>query len=470
ALAAAAVLALVGALAGRRPLWLDEAASATLADLPGASFRHVLLDREGNGLLHTVLLRGWQHVAPGDLGLRLPSLLATVIACVLLGLLADRLLSRRAALVAPVLLAANPVAVRYAVEARSYALLLALAVAAGLLLDRAVRRPSAGAFAAYAAVAGVAVYAHYFAVFMTAAHVLALLLVPQPGLRLRHLVPGAVLYLGLVSGLPRLMTDDAASGVGYLAGSPFAKALLVGAPVVGAVLLAALAVLVLHRRRQGRPLPLRAAPEQWPAVLLACWLLVPVGLAVAVSALRQPVLAPRYLVVCVPPAVLVLAAALDRLPWRRALAPLTAAAVVLGVLAGLAYVRTQDEDWPGAVRAVQASASPQDRVLFVAPYVRLPFARYADPAPAAAPAFPALPWDADPAPLFFYVPLPEDDVAAAVRDVPVVHLVVSHVGLYGSGDPVYAAVRAALERSHSVTGEEVLRGVVVQRWERTASR
>ncbi len=270
----------------------------------------------------------------------------------------------------------------------------------------------------------------------------------------------------MVSGLPRLMTDEAASGVGYLDGSPFARALLVGAPVVAVLGLTVVAALALRRRAQGRPLPLRAAPEHWPAVLVTCWLLVPVALAVAVSALKQPVLAPRYLVVCVPPAVLALAAVLDRLPWRRALVPLTAAGVVLGLLAGLAYVRTQDEDWPGAVAAVTAGAGPADRVLFVAPYVRLPFARYAAPPPPAPPRAPgAVPWGADLADLFFYVPLPEDDVAAAVRDAPVVHLVVSHVGLYGEADPDVTAVLDALGRAHRLASEQVLRGVVVQRWE-----
>ena len=307
-------------------------------------------------------------------------------------------------------------------------------------------------------------YAHYFAVLMTAAHACAVLLVRGTGVRVRHVAPAAVLYVGVVSGLPRLMTDEAASGVGYLDGSPFARALLVGAPVVAVVALTAVAALAVRRRSQGRPLPLRASPEQWPAVLVTCWLLVPVALAVAVSALKQPVLAPRYLVVCVPPAVLALAAVLDRLPWRRALVPRTAAGVVLGLLAGLAYVRTQDEDWPGAVAAVTAGAGPADRVLFVAPYVRLPFARYAAPPPAAPPALPALPWGADLADLFFYVPLPEDDVAAAVRGAPVVDLVVSHVGLYGEADPDVTAVLDALGRAHRLASEQVLRGVAVQRW------
>ena len=455
----AALLAGLLVVLGRRPLWLDEAASSTLAALPGAAFRHVLLDREGNGLLHTLLLRGWREVLPGDLGLRVPSVLASFAAVVLLAVLAERWFGQRVALLAAVLLVANPVVVRYAVEARSYALVLALACLSTALLDRAVRRPTAASFAVYAAVLGVSVYAHYFALFLAVGHGVALLLVRLPGVRLRTLVPGGVLYILIVSGLPRLMTDDAAAGVGYLGDAPLARALPV---LLAAFAVAGLALVAVAARRR----TLRQPAERWPLVLTLCWLVVPLVLAVVVSALRQPVLAPRYLILCVPPAVLVLALGLDG-AWRRygrwpALSAVSLVCV-LGVLLGAAYVQRQDEDWDRVGRLLATSRSGE-RVLFVAPYSRLPYERYHLDQTKAEPAYPDIAWGGNLEPLFFYVPLPEPAVRASLTDARGVWLVLSHVSLYGSDDPTVATVDGVLKRRFRLADTTTLDGVDVQHW------
>ena len=455
---ACALLPLLLLVTRDRPLWLDEAASATMAELPAASLRRVLLDREGNGLLHTLLLRAWRELAPGDEGLRALSVLAAVAGVVLATLLARQLLDRRAVLLVPPLLVANPLLVRYAAEARSYALLLALAAASGLLLVRAVRTPTAGRWLAYALVAGLAVYAQYFALLMVAGQLLALLLLRRAGLRPRHLAPAAVLLLALLAPLPRLMTDDAAGGVGYLAGSPLSTLLPLG------VLVAAggTAVVLAVRWRHARP-SLRVGQDRWPLVLLVSWLVTPVVLAVLLSVLQRPVLAPRYFMVCLPPAVLLLAWALSRLPLRAGV-PATVLVCLAGTAIGGVWIDRHTEAWDEVGRYVAATAGPGDEVLFVEPYVRIPYERHHS-AEGTTPAYPELPWGGDLAPLFFFTPLPEPAVAAAVRGAPQVHVVVSHVGLYDDDDPAYSEVAAALTRAgFRQADERAFQGVVVERW------
>jgi mannosyltransferase len=394
--------------------------------------------------------------------------LAGVAAVLLLTAFADRLLGRRVALLVPPLLVTNPLFVRYAVEARSYALLLALACASGLLLLRAVRAPSTSRCLAYAVLCGVAVYAQYFTLLMVAGQLLAVLLLRGSGLRARHVLPAAAALLLLLAPLPRLMTEAAAGGVGYLEGSPLARVL---PPLLAvAVAVAAVAVgLAVRRRPRGTPVPLRVAADGWPIVLLVLWLVVPVVLAVLLSVLRSPVLAPRYFTVCLPPAVLLLAWLLSRRPLGLAV-PAVALLGAAGLAVGVAWIDRQSEDWDAVAAHVAATADAGDEVLFVAPYVRLPYERYHRSATAADPAYPGLPWDADLAPLFFFTPMPQAEVRAAVRDARDVHLVVSHVGLYDSGDPAYREVTDALtSASFALVGERLFQGVVVQQWSASPS-
>ena len=108
--------------------------------------------------------------------------------------------------------------------------------------------------------------------------------------------------------------------------------------------------------------------------------------------------------------------------------------------------------------------------MFVAPYVRIPFARYWDGAAAEragiVPVLPSLGWRDDPSPLFSVQPLPGDRVAAAVAGLPRVWVVVSHVQLYGGADPVYEADQAALRATFVLTVTQPYHGVLVQRWDR----
>src|SRR5207245_2897434 len=74
--------------------------------------------------------------------------------------------SERAALIAAALAAVNPYLVWYSQEARSYSLLVLLSALSLLLFARALREPTRRAFVAWGVVSALAVFTHYFAVFL----------------------------------------------------------------------------------------------------------------------------------------------------------------------------------------------------------------------------------------------------------------------------------------------------------------
>lgn len=131
-------------------LWSDEDIALDRSQLPLGQLLGSLPVEHAP--LYFVLLRAWTALAGhGDLALRFPSALAGTLAVPLGVQVASRLAGRWAGATVGLLLASQPFAVSYGQEARMYALLLALSLAAPLAIlraerasaDRAQRRPSA---------------------------------------------------------------------------------------------------------------------------------------------------------------------------------------------------------------------------------------------------------------------------------------------------------------------------------------
>ncbi len=155
-------------LAGQS-LWSDEditldrartALGALLAGLPGEQ-----------APLYFVVVRAWTRLAgESDLALRFPSLLAGVAGVPLAFAVARRLTDRPTALAAGALAATSPFLVSYGQEARMYALLFALglaALAAALAADDA-GRPACGRWLACGALTAATVYTHYYGLLVAA--------------------------------------------------------------------------------------------------------------------------------------------------------------------------------------------------------------------------------------------------------------------------------------------------------------
>ncbi|MBL0795956.1 glycosyltransferase family 39 protein [Pseudomonas sp. B7] len=170
-------------------IWGDEGSSLLLARYsPGVIWTHAAFDVHPP--LYFMLLHGWIGMfGDGLLAIRSFSALAG-IATVGLGVsLVDRLATRRAAIIAGVLLALLPTAVRYSQEVRMYALLGLLLIGATLVLVKWIRRPQRHRYLLiYALLMTAALYTHYFAVLAALSHWLYLGLIRLlPGYRLKHL-------------------------------------------------------------------------------------------------------------------------------------------------------------------------------------------------------------------------------------------------------------------------------------------
>ena len=158
----AAVLGLVGL--GRESVWLDEAITARVGEMPASQFLQTITGREANSAFFSLLVRPWLAAAGnGPEALRAPSVVAFVAAVPAFYLLATKLFDRRVGLVAAALLSVNPFALYYAQTARAYSLLLLLSIVSAFLYLRMLDITSWRRVLAWVGVSVLAGWTHFFA-------------------------------------------------------------------------------------------------------------------------------------------------------------------------------------------------------------------------------------------------------------------------------------------------------------------
>ena len=358
---------------GSRSLWGDEAFSVALAGQPAGEFWLVVTESQANMSLYYVLLKGWTAFGQDETSVRALSLAAAVLAVLVLFVAAERLFGRRVAVLASLLLAVNPFFLRYAQEARAYSLVLLLATAATAVFLALEEHPhGAPAEAAYVVIGALAMYAHFFAIFVLGSHLLALAIARRP-LRAQVVrlacvgvlsLPLALFVLfrdaGQVSHLTRPTPTDVREALTQLAGGTGPLLLLYG-----------LAVLV------GVWSWLRAADQwrRWPLTVAVTWATTPIVGAVVVS-LGKPLFAPRFLTIALPGIALLVAAGLARLRPAATLAAL----VLVVALSVVQVARVQgkpQEDFRAATAFVLERAAPGDAIAFYRTSRRIPFEYYA---------------------------------------------------------------------------------------------
>ncbi|MHB8059824.1 MAG: glycosyltransferase family 39 protein [Gaiellaceae bacterium] len=369
---------------GRRSFWLDESVSVTGARLDWSGFLHWIHASEGNMSLYHLLLFGWARVVgSSEVAARSLSAVAGVASVAVLFLLAKRLAGMRVALLAGLLMAVNPLYVRYAQEARGYSLCLLLVTLASYLFVRALDRPSWANWIAYTLVAGLSAYAHVFALLVPASHAVSLLFVDRRALPRRKLAISAGLLLLSQAPLAYLLAASGqSSAVGWVASNNAVGRLFVEIharkPLAGAVLiLGAVFLLFVYRplaRRFGSP---THATSTWSRLFVMSWLLVPPVLVAGFAVVHEPLFLARYFIVCLPPAVFLLALILDRIRRPELVTAATLALVLLSLVPVVRwYSSGQVENWRGAARSVARATKPGDGVLFFSSFVRVPFALY----------------------------------------------------------------------------------------------
>ncbi len=503
------------------PLWLDEATSVVYVRAPWSQFVQVVTGPELNQVLYHLLLRPWAALVSSPAALRAPSLVfsvATVVAAADAGRRLFLLLPRPGRALAPVAgavaaLAAgtNGMVAAYGADARGYSLELFLVTASIAALLRLIARPRTRTAVVWGLLAGLAAYAHFFALLPWIASLVAVVAaLPASRVPRRLLLVSLVPVVVLV--VPIAVYVATGNGNTAWVGSPttgrFTSALAViaggdaGGQQAGTVgvLVAQAAVLVLvglvgcglvdlvhTARRTGR------STATFVTALPLALVGVPFVLALVVG-FAYPVFFSRYLIVCVPGVVLLVATAVARRltpdlrpvpadgarpgPWvpgtGREKVVATAATLGLvagGGLVGLGVVGSSRcthgacvrENWSAVAERISGRARPGDVVaVYQADTVRPYLAAVgALPASRRAPIARELVWPVpgpyDPAGARVQAPLVTTVAAARPSRV---WLVLSHVTQTGRAGTVSRLVADLTARYGKPTRKD-LRGVAV---------
>jgi len=151
------------------PMWLDEALTVNIAELPPSQLLDALR-ADGHPPLYYLLLHGWmQVVGTSDAAIRALSGVFSLVSLLLVWLVGRRIGGSALAWIATGALAVSPFALRYATENRMYSLVGLLVLAGWLLVDDLWRRTSAWRVVALAIVGGALMLTHYWALFLLSA-------------------------------------------------------------------------------------------------------------------------------------------------------------------------------------------------------------------------------------------------------------------------------------------------------------
>ncbi|HEV2397824.1 MAG TPA: glycosyltransferase family 39 protein [Candidatus Sulfotelmatobacter sp.] len=376
-----------------KPFWFDETFSVEVARVTWGNFLHLLWWREANMSLYYALLRLWLYLGQSPFFIRTLSAIIATATIPAVYWLARILYDRRIALIAAALTAFNAYDVRYAQEARSYALFLLLTILSSCFLIRFLRAPNRRNRTAYILLTTLAVYSHLYALLLLVAQFLAVRTasIPEAFSAEEHPVSWQVLQAEMrrswtIIGIAvaPLLVFVAKTGAGpirwihrpgirdlwafieHLAGSDsWQLATLYGLAVIAAVLGLGN---VIRRRAQ--------TWEVWRCQFLLIWLLFPVVLTVVLSFAR-PVFLSRYLIFVLPALLILVASGIQRLLRGWLLAP-AMAIILLAEAQGTAFIYTHDFDEERDASVAAASfilddSQPGDAVIFHIAETRIPY-------------------------------------------------------------------------------------------------
>lgn len=406
--AAVTVVAIVlrGVALTARAFVFDETFSVFIASHPLDRLLALVAANDPHPPLYYLLLRFWMVLfGDGEVGVRALSVLISTSVVLVTWLLGRRLIGPLPALLAAGLVIASPAQVASGQEARMYGLLALTSLASWWAMHAAAQTGQRRAWMIYALVAAAMLYTHYFGFFVwisqgtylawrrttgaadwrrwLSANLLVLLLfLPWLPAFIDQLAAGRAwpvyrppLSRVLVVDTLRAMTTGgtivAARGLG---GWTVQTGEAAGIPLAGAAAAAILGLAAIRSRSSTR--------DTKGLLLFAA--LCPLLLALTAS-LRINVFSPRYLVFITPPIALLMGAgiaAVSGIGSRRG--NIAAAALALAVLAPSAVglrdlYRTPglDEfDWRQVSRTLAALARPDDAIVFLPGYPRIPVNYY----------------------------------------------------------------------------------------------
>jgi mannosyltransferase len=344
--------------------WRDEAATLDAEARPIPALLRMLTQVDAVHGAYYLLLWPVVHIfGTSEFAVRFPSALAMSAAAYGIGVLGARLHSRRAGVLAGLVFAVLPQVSRYGEEARSYALVVAVAVLATYLLVRALTEQGRRWWIAYACAVAVLGLLNLFALLLLLGHAVFMLYQDRPKARAWLLASA----LACVPSLPivalALHQQDQLSWVTRPdANAPGDLATWLAGSVLSVGLASVLIGLFIGHRTSKHALAWLAVP----------WLVLPPIVLILGSELK-PVYVQRYLAFCLPALALLVGAGLATV----ALAPRMIGFLLLALLGlptqnAIRQVGGHGDDIREAAAIVEQQARPGDGVLFNCPSCHYP--------------------------------------------------------------------------------------------------
>jgi mannosyltransferase len=368
----AAVLGLVAL--GHRSLDTDEAVGVSAARGSFSDVAERALSHDPARAGYTALLRPVVAWNDAELWVRLPSVVAAVVAAVAVYRLGRRLAGRRAGATASLVLASSLGVVLLSRSVGPLALALAAMLLSSALFARAVEHGNVLWWAVYAVSAALLPLTHPIAAGALVAQIAAVV-VARRELDLRLAAPAvAIATVESAFFLTAAVIDraDAADGAGPLSLDDIGRGVgrsLGWSPVVAALALWGIVTLTRRSRDAGAGL--------WKPVLVAGLALVPL-VGVLLAGIALPVFPRTALTVAAGGVALATGIGLVSIGDRglRIASAATVAVVAIAALATAAAERPR-EDWREAARLVHARTTPRDTVVVLPARSRAAFAYYA---------------------------------------------------------------------------------------------
>jgi len=370
-----------------KPFWFDECFSVEMARIDWRNFLHLLWWREANMSLYYALLKAWLHFGQSQFFIRSLSVVFAAATVPAIYWVARTLYNGQVGLIAAALFTSNAYSVRYAQEARSYSLFLLLATLSSGFLVAWLREPARPNWYGYVLASALAVYAHFYALLLVAAHWIALRgggafraqNQPEPATRqlrrawiaigvavLPPLIFVAKTGAGPIKWIQRPGVQDVFNLFQNLAGATHW-------PLLALLACASVAAIAPYA---GTLLTRPQSWGVWRSQFLLVWLLFPIVFTVMLSFAR-PVFLPRYMIFCMPPLLILAAAGIARLQlwWMRVLV-LSGALVLSAQGIGFAYGHDFDNqrDASGAASDfILDHSEAGDGIIFHIAETRIPY-------------------------------------------------------------------------------------------------
>lgn len=325
---------------GKDSLWNDELWSWTISNYP--TLGEVITKGSANDVHppgYQSLLWAWIRLfGDSEVAMRSLSALAGLLAVPMLYLLGRRLFDGKTGLIASAMLAcvvATPI--YYSQEVRSYSLLLLMSIVSSHALAGLIETRRNAGTPTWLAVTGFGVsivalaYVHYFGLLLAGLEIafFACFIRKERTALFQVLAVGCLLFLAYLPWLPYFaktldirsfwvpkptLAYASKSYLGFLFGNSLVE--------TAALLVLAFLPYWLFRKEIAR--------LEWRRLLvLVAWVCIPWILAVAKSEVSTPIYQPRYMMVCVPAAYLLVAHGLSRWKWKPAVLATVLTALLL---------------------------------------------------------------------------------------------------------------------------------------------